>query len=111
MPSTTFFVHWSSMPMTTTAATFGLLPGADQRAEVEIEVGAELQPAVRMRNRQRPLDVVRDRFARGVGQVVDRQDDDVVAHADAAVLAAVTPESLLHRQSRMVSAALTSAWS
>ncbi len=26
MPSTTFFVHWSSMPITTTAATFGLLP-------------------------------------------------------------------------------------
>ena len=70
--------------------------GADQRAEVQVEVGAELQPAVRMRNRHRALDVVRDRLGRGVGQVVDRQDDDVVAHADAAVLAPVTLERVLH---------------
>ena len=67
--------------------------GADQGAEVQIEVGAELQPAVGMRQRQRPLDVVLDRLRGGVGQVVDRQDDDVVAHADAAVLALVAPES------------------
>ena len=80
-------------------------PGADQRAEVEIEVGAELQPAVRMRNGDRALDVVRDRFRRGVGQIVDRQHDDVVAHADPAVLAAVTPECRLH------AAMLTTAWS
>ena len=33
-----------------------------------------------------------DRFAGGVGQVVERQDDDVVAHADAAVLAAPAHE-------------------
>ena len=70
--------------------------GADQRAEMQVEVGAELQPAVGMRDRQRALDVVRDRLAGRVRQVVDRQDDDVVAHADAAVLAAVTPEGLLH---------------
>ena len=68
----------------------GIAAGADQRAEVQIEVGAELQPAIGMRNRQRALDVVRDRLGRGVGQIVDRQDDDVVAHADAAVLAPVT---------------------
>ena len=66
--------------------------GADQRAEVQVEVGAELQPAVRMRDRQRALDVVRDRLGGGVRQVVDRQDDDVVAHADAAVLAPVAQE-------------------
>ena len=70
--------------------------GADQRAEVQVEVGAELQPAVGMRDRQRALDIVRDGLARGVGQVVDRQDDDVVAHADAAVLAPVAHECLLH---------------
>ena len=63
--------------------------GADQRAEMEVEVGAELQPAIRMRNRERTLDVVRDGLARRVRQVVDRQDDDVVADADAAVLATV----------------------
>jgi hypothetical protein len=70
--------------------------GADQRAEVKVEVGAELQPTVRVRNRDRALDVVGDRLGRGVRQIVDRQDDHVVANADAAVLAAVTPECLFH---------------
>ena len=41
---------------------------ADQRAEMEIEVGAELQAAVGMRNGDRALDVVRDRLGRGIGQ-------------------------------------------
>jgi hypothetical protein len=35
---------------------------------------------------------VRDRLGRGIGQVVQRQDDDVVADADAAVLAPVAEE-------------------
>jgi hypothetical protein len=70
----------------------GICACADQRAEVQFEVGAELQPAVGVRDRQRPLDVVRDGLAGGVGQIVDRQDDDVIAHADATVLAAVAPE-------------------
>ena len=69
--------------------------GADQGAEMQLEVGAELQPAVGMRHRQRALDVVRHRLRRGVGQVVDRQDDDVVAHADAAVLAPVAQKVAL----------------
>ncbi len=43
--------------------------------------------------------LLRDGLRRRVRQVVDRQDDDVVAHADAAVLAAVTPECLLHHRS------------
>jgi hypothetical protein len=60
------------------------------------EVGAELQPTVGMGNRHRPLDVVRDGLAGRIRQVVDRQDDDVVANADATVFAAVTPEGLLH---------------
>ena len=59
---------------------------------MEIQVSAELQPAVGMRNRQRALDVAGDRFGSGVGQVVDRQDEDVVTDADAAVLAAVALE-------------------
>jgi hypothetical protein len=66
--------------------------GADQRAEVQFEVGAELQPAVGVRDRHRALDVVRDGLGRGIGQVVQRQHDDVVAHADAAVLAPVAEE-------------------
>ena len=66
--------------------------GADQRAEMELEVLAELQPAIGVRQGERALDVVRDRLAGGVGEVVEGQDDDVVAHADAAVLAPVAPE-------------------
>jgi hypothetical protein len=66
--------------------------GADQGAEVKVEVGAELQPPVRMRDRQRALDVVRDRLGGGVRQVVERQDDDEVADADAAVLAPIAEE-------------------
>ena len=60
--------------------------GADQRAEMQVEVFAELQPAIGVRQRHRALDVVGHRLAGGVGEIVQRQDDDVVAHADAAVL-------------------------
>ena len=55
-------------------------------------VGAELQAAVGVRNGQRALDIVRHGLGCGVGQVVQRQDDDVVAHTDAAVLAPVAQE-------------------
>jgi hypothetical protein len=71
----------------------GVGPGADQGAEVQVQVGAELQPPVGVRKGHRALDVVLHREARGVGKVVDGQDDDVVPHADAAVLALVSPES------------------
>jgi hypothetical protein len=59
---------------------------------VEVEIGAELQPAIRVRQGHHPLDVVGHSLAGGVGDVVDRQDDDVVADADAAVLAPVAEE-------------------
>jgi hypothetical protein len=63
MPSTIRCVHPGSMPMTTTAATFGVAAGADHRAEEQFEVFAELQAAVRVRQRHRALDVV----ANGLG--------------------------------------------
>src|SRR5438876_5570793 len=75
----------------------GIGAGADQRAEVKLEVGAELQPAVGMRQRERPLDAVLHRLRRGIREVVDRQDDDMVAHADAAVFAAVAQKLALDR--------------
>jgi hypothetical protein len=81
------------MPMTTTAGDVGIRTRADQRAEMKIEVGAELQPTIRVRNGQRALDVVRDGFARRVRQVVDRQNDDVVSDADATILAAIALKS------------------
>jgi hypothetical protein len=73
--------------MTMTAATFGIAAGADQRAEVQVEVRAELQPPIGVRDRHRALDVVRDSLGGRVREVVHRQDDDVVAHAHPPVLA------------------------
>src|SRR6266853_2086865 len=70
----------------------GIGPRADQRLEVQLEVRAELQPPVGMRDRERPLDVVRYRFTGRVGEIVDGQDKDVVSNADATVVAFVSPE-------------------
>jgi hypothetical protein len=70
----------------------GVGAGADHGAEMQLKVLAELQAAIGMRDRQRALDVVGHRLAGGVGDVVHGQDEDVVAHADAAVLAAVALE-------------------
>src|SRR6266480_2895833 len=70
----------------------GIGTGADQRLEMQVEIRAELQPPVRMRNRERSLDVARHGFARGVGEIVDGQDKDVVSYADATAVAFVSPE-------------------
>src|SRR5262249_44298181 len=66
--------------------------GADQGAEMELEVLAELQPAIGMRQGQGALDVVGDGLAGGVGEIVERQDDDGIAHAHPAVLTAIPHE-------------------
>src|SRR5882672_4520636 len=92
----------------------GIGPGADQRLEMQLEVSAELQPPIGMRNRERSLDVVRHRFTCGVGEIVDGQDEDVVAHADATVVALVSLECRLtqiHALRNLRNVALTSAWS
>jgi hypothetical protein len=70
----------------------GVGAGADHGAEMQIKVLAELQAAIGMRDRQRALDVVGHRLAGGVGDVVHGQDEHVVAHAHAAVLAPVALE-------------------
>ena len=67
----------------------GIGAGADQGAEMQFEVFAELQAAIGVGQRHRVGNIVGHGLAGGVGQVVDRQDDDVVAHADAAVFAAI----------------------
>jgi hypothetical protein len=80
---------------------------ADDGAEMQLQVLAELQPAVGVGQRDRPLDMGGHGLGRGVGDVVDRQDGDVVADAHAAVLAPVAPDLLVgHGRMR-----LTSAWS
>jgi hypothetical protein len=67
----------------------GVGAGADDGAEMQLQVLAELQPAIGVRNRQRALDVVGHGLAGRVRDVVHRQDEDVVAHAHPAVLAPV----------------------
>ena len=65
----------------------GIGASTDQCTEEELQVLAELQPAIGVRDRHHALDVVGNRFGRGVGEIVQRQHDDMVAHADPAVLA------------------------
>ena len=60
---------------------------------MEVEVGAELKATVRVWDCERSLDVVRDRFGGRVREIVHRQNKDVIADADPAVLAPVTQES------------------
>lgn len=78
------------MPITMTAATFGLLPGADQGAEVEVKVGTELQTAVRMLDGNGAADVIGNGVASGLGKVVQGQNQHMITNAHAAVVAAIT---------------------
>src|SRR3546814_18109514 len=70
---------------------------------MQLEVLAELQPPVVVRQREAAVDVVGHLFAGGVGEVVQRQDHHVVADADAAIL---TPEA-----EEFLRAHLTTSWS
>jgi hypothetical protein len=60
---------------------------------MQVQVGTELQSAIRVWNREDALDVVGNRFGSGIGQVIDRQDENMVANTDAAVLAAIALET------------------
>src|SRR3546814_11122772 len=71
----------------------GALAGADQGAEVQLEVLAELQAPVVVRQREAAVDVVCHLLAGGVGELVPRQDDDAVADADTTVLAPLAEDS------------------
>ena len=70
IPSTTSWVHFSSMPITMTAATFRVAAGADQGAEMEVKVGTELQTAIRMLDGNGAADVIGNGVASGLREVV-----------------------------------------
>src|SRR3546814_16149287 len=70
---------------------------------MQLEVLAELQPPVVVRQREAAVDVVGHLFAGGVGEVIQRQDHHVVADADAAIL---PPEA-----EEFLRAHLTTSWS
>ncbi len=68
----------------------GIRSSADHGAEVQLEVFAELQAAVRVGQGQGALDVVGHRLACGVGDIVHRKNDHVIAHADPPVFTSVS---------------------
>ena len=65
---------------------------SDHDAEVQIQVFAELQAAVSMRQGHRSLDVVGHRFTSRIRDIVYGQDGNIVADTDTAVLAPVAKE-------------------
>ena len=88
--------------------------GADQGTEMQFEILTELQPAVGMRNRERAFDIVRHGFAGRIRKVIQRQDDDMVAHADAAVFSPPPPKFHVRfavRSAIFLRHVFTTAWS
>ena len=63
----------------------GIRACSDQSAEVQLEIFPELETAVGVRQRQSALDVVAHGLARGVGEIVERKNDDVIADAYPAI--------------------------
>ena len=95
MPSATFFVQPSSMPMTTTAATFGLLPAPISVRKCRSRSAPNCSRPYGCGIASVPLML----FATASAAAFDRSStgriDDVIAHADAAVLAAIASEGLV----------------
>ena len=58
---------------------------ADDGPEMQLEIFAELEAAIGMRNGHRALDVVGHGLAGRVRDVVQRQDDDMIAHTHPAI--------------------------
>ncbi len=88
----------------------GVGASADHGPEMQFQIFTELQTAIGMRDGQRALDIVGNSLTGGVGDVVDGQNDNVVADPDPAVFAPVS----LHRHvgvfGRHFGRLLTSAW-
>src|SRR5262249_28277013 len=73
----------------------GVCAGPGRRAEERVEVFAELQSAIGVRQLHGALDFVGHRLARRIGKVVEWQDDHVIALPDAAVLAPPAEEAVV----------------
>jgi hypothetical protein len=68
----------------------GVGAGADEGAEGEIEVGTVLQAAVVVWQRERTGNSMGDGLTHRVGEIIHRKNDHIIAHADAAIWAAVS---------------------
>ena len=71
----------------------GIGAGTDEGTEMQLEVFTELQPAVGVGQRHGARNVIGHGLAGRVGQVIDRQDDDMVADPDTTVFAPVSGKS------------------
>ena len=69
-------------------------PRADQGPEMQVEILAELQATIGMGNGENALDIAGNRLASRVREIIERQHQHVVAHADTAVLAPPAPEAV-----------------
>ena len=65
---------------------------ADQGAEVEIKVGAELETTIRMLDGHGAADVIGNGVAGGLGKVVQRQNQHMVTNAHATIITAIPEE-------------------
>ena len=65
----------------------GIAAGADQSAEEEFQISAELEATIRMRQRQCSLNQLGDAFSGSIGKIIHGQDHDVVTDAVFSVLA------------------------
>ncbi len=95
MPSTTRGVQFGSMPMTTTAATLAFAPVPIIVRKCSSRSSPNCSRPYACGSASVPGISVADRLGGGVGDVVDGQDDHVVADADAAVGAAVAGQATL----------------
>jgi len=66
--------------------------GANQCLKVEIQVRAKLKASVRMGDRHGALDGHCNGLCGSIGEIIERQDDDVIADTDTLVIAAIAPE-------------------
>jgi hypothetical protein len=53
---------------------------------MQLQVFAKLQTSVGVRKSQHPFNIIRDGFSAGVGQIVERENDNMIAYADSTVL-------------------------
>jgi hypothetical protein len=67
---------------------------------VQLQIFAELEASISMGQRECAFDVVRDSFAGSIRYVIDRENDDVVPHADPAILTPVSQNSSLRHDLR-----------
>ena len=70
-------------------------PRPNHGAEMQFQILAELQAPIGVRQGERPGNVGGDCFAGGVGNIVNRENGDMVADANAPVFSAVAKKGIV----------------